>query len=89
MYRGLYESARTDHCYFADCRVHGTKSGTGNSPAFSFCVSLSMEIPAPTGKFWRWLLPLAVVACLYVNYLYNAHPPAGAFSNGEMSARHV
>jgi hypothetical protein len=47
-----------------------------------------MEIPAPTGKFWRWLLPLAVVACLYVNYLYNAHPPAGAFSNGEMSARH-
>lgn len=47
-----------------------------------------MEISAPAGRFWRWLLPLAVVACLSVNYLYNAHPPAGAFSNGEMSARH-
>ncbi|WP_151089294.1 hypothetical protein [Hymenobacter baengnokdamensis] len=40
------------------------------------------------GRLWRWLLPAAVVACLYVNYLYNAHPPAGALSNGAMSARH-
>ena len=47
-----------------------------------------METTAPAGRFWRWLLPLAVVACLYVNYLYNAHPPAGALSNGDMSARH-
>ncbi|TVT37928.1 hypothetical protein FNT36_22490 [Hymenobacter setariae] len=47
-----------------------------------------METSAPAGRLWRWLLPLAVVACLYVNYLYNAHPPAGAFSNGQMSARH-
>lgn len=39
-------------------------------------------------RFWRWLLPVAVVACLYVNYLYNANPPAGALSNGAMSARH-
>ena len=44
-----------------------------------------MEKPAP---IWRWLLPLAVIACLYVNYVYNAHPPAGALSNGDMSARH-
>ncbi len=42
----------------------------------------------PVDRFWRWLLPVAVVACLYVNYLYNAHPPAGALSNGAMSARH-
>jgi hypothetical protein len=47
-----------------------------------------METTAPAGRVWRWLLPLAVVACLYVNYLYNAHPPAGALSNGAMSARH-
>jgi hypothetical protein len=47
-----------------------------------------METPVPAGRLWRWVLPLAVVACLYVNYLYNAHPPAGALSNGEMSARH-
>lgn len=40
------------------------------------------------GRFWRWLLPVAVASCLYVNYLYNAHPPAGALSNGAMSARH-
>lgn len=39
-------------------------------------------------RFWRWALPVAVLACLYVNYLYNANPPAGALSNGEMSARH-
>jgi tryptophan-rich sensory protein len=39
-------------------------------------------------RFWRWLLPVAVLACLYVNYLYNANPPAGALSNGAMSARH-
>ena len=44
-----------------------------------------MKKPVPV---WRWLLPLAVLACLYVNYIYNAHPPAGALSNGEMSARH-
>lgn len=47
-----------------------------------------MEASILPGRFWRWLLPLAVVACLYVNYLYNAHPPAGALSNGAMSARH-
>lgn len=47
-----------------------------------------METPASPRRFWRWLLPLVVVACLYVNYLYNAHPPAGALSNGAMSARH-
>lgn len=41
-----------------------------------------------TDRFWRWLLPLAVLLCLYVNYLYNANPPAGALSNGAMSARH-
>jgi tryptophan-rich sensory protein len=40
------------------------------------------------GRLWRWLLPAAVVACLYVNYLYNANPPEGALSNGAMSARH-
>ena len=39
-------------------------------------------------RFWRWALPVAVAACLYVNYLYNAHPPEGALSNGAMSARH-
>lgn len=39
-------------------------------------------------RAWRWLLPVAVGGCLYVNYLYNAHPPAGALSNGAMSARH-
>lgn len=39
-------------------------------------------------RLWRWLLPVAVAACLYVNYLYNANPPAGALSNGAMSARH-
>ena len=42
----------------------------------------------PAGRFWRWLLPVAVAACLYVNYVYNAHPPAGALSNGAMSAQH-
>jgi len=42
----------------------------------------------PADRFWRWLLPVAVAGCLYVNYLYNAHPPAGALSNGAMSARH-
>jgi hypothetical protein len=42
---------------------------------------------APGGP-WRWLLPVAVVGCLYVNYLYNANPPAGALSNGAMSGRH-
>jgi len=47
-----------------------------------------METSASPGRFWRWLLPVAVAACLYVNYLYNAHPPAGALSNGAMSARH-
>jgi hypothetical protein len=39
-------------------------------------------------RLWRWLLPVAVAACLYVNYLYNADPPEGALSNGAMSARH-
>lgn len=39
-------------------------------------------------RFWRWALPVAVVACLYVNYIYNATPPEGALSNGDMSARH-
>lgn len=47
-----------------------------------------MDTSASSGRFWRWLLPVAVAGCLYVNYLYNAHPPAGAFSNGQMSARH-
>ena len=43
----------------------------------------------PIGQpVWRWLLPVAVVACLAVNYLYNAHPPTGAYSNGQMSVRH-
>ena len=42
----------------------------------------------PADRFWRWLLPVAVAGCLYVNYLYNADPPAGALSNGAMSARH-
>lgn len=40
------------------------------------------------GGLWRWLLPVAVAGCLYVNYLYNANPPAGALSNGAMSALH-
>lgn len=45
--------------------------------------------PAPAPRpVWCWLLPLAVAACLWVNYVYNAHPPAGALSNGRMSARH-
>jgi hypothetical protein len=47
-----------------------------------------METSASPSRFWRWLLPVAVAACLYVNYLYNAHPPEGALSNGAMSARH-
>ena len=47
-----------------------------------------METSASPSRFWRWLLPVAVAACLYVNYLYNAHPPAGALNNGAMSARH-
>jgi hypothetical protein len=40
------------------------------------------------GSIWRWLLPVAVAGCLYVNYLYNANPPVGALSNGAMSALH-
>lgn len=47
-----------------------------------------METSASPSRFWRWLLPVAVAACLYVNYRYNAHPPEGALSNGAMSARH-
>ncbi len=47
-----------------------------------------METSAVPGRFWRFLLPVAVAACLYVNYIYNARPPAGALSNGAMSARH-
>ncbi|RZK23958.1 MAG: hypothetical protein EOO56_03200, partial [Hymenobacter sp.] len=47
-----------------------------------------METSASPSRLWRWLLPLAVAACLGVNYLYNAHPPAGALNNGAMSARH-
>ncbi|MGI4742963.1 MAG: hypothetical protein ACRYG7_48045 [Janthinobacterium lividum] len=47
-----------------------------------------METSASPSRFWRWLLPVAVAACLYVNYIYNAHPPEGALSNGDMSARH-
>ncbi len=48
-----------------------------------------MENTAPkASRRWRWLLPVAVAACLYVNYVYNAHPPEGALSNGSMSARH-
>lgn len=46
------------------------------------------NLETPAGRFWRWLLPVAVAACLYVNYVYNANPPAGALSNGAMSARH-
>lgn len=47
-----------------------------------------METSASPRRLWRWLLPVAVAACLYVNYLYNAHPPEGALNNGAMSARH-
>ncbi|MVN77891.1 tryptophan-rich sensory protein [Hymenobacter sp. HMF4947] len=47
-----------------------------------------METSTSASRFWRWLLPAAVAGCLYVNYLYNVHPPAGALSNGAMSARH-
>jgi hypothetical protein len=47
-----------------------------------------METSASPSRLWRWLLPVAVAACLYVNYIYNAHPPTGALSNGAMSARH-
>ena len=47
-----------------------------------------MENSTSASRFWRWLLPLAVAGRLYVNYRYNAHPPAGALSNGDMSARH-
>jgi hypothetical protein len=47
-----------------------------------------METSASPSRVWRFVLPVAVAACLYVNYLYNAHPPEGALSNGEMSARH-
>jgi hypothetical protein len=56
--------------------------------ALFFCVCLRMETASSPSRFWRWLLPLAVAGCLYVNYLYNAHPPTGALSNGAMSARH-
>ncbi|NML66707.1 tryptophan-rich sensory protein [Hymenobacter sp. RP-2-7] len=47
-----------------------------------------MQTPTAPRPFWRWLLPLAVAGCLYVNYIYNARPPSGALSNGQMSARH-
>ncbi len=47
-----------------------------------------MDTEKAPGSLWRWLLPVAVAGCLYVNYLYNANPPAGALSNGAMSARH-
>jgi tryptophan-rich sensory protein len=47
-----------------------------------------METSASPSRVWRFVLPVAVAACLYVNYLYNAHPPEGALSNGDMSARH-
>jgi hypothetical protein len=47
-----------------------------------------METSASPSRVWRFVLPVAVAACLYVNYIYNAHPPAGALSNGDMSARH-
>ena len=43
---------------------------------------------AAPSRWARWLLLVVVAACLYVNYYYNAHPPAGALSNGQMSARH-
>jgi len=46
------------------------------------------KIESSADRFWRWALPVAVVACLYVNYVYNANPPEGALSNGDMSARH-
>jgi hypothetical protein len=46
------------------------------------------KVESSAGRLWRWLLPAAVAACLYVNYLYNANPPAGALSNGAMSALH-
>jgi hypothetical protein len=47
-----------------------------------------METSASPSRVWRFVLPVAVAACLYVNYIYNAHPPEGALSNGDMSARH-
>jgi hypothetical protein len=47
-----------------------------------------METSTSPSRVWRFVLPVAVAACLYVNYIYNAHPPEGALSNGEMSARH-
>lgn len=47
-----------------------------------------MDTSESPGRFWRWLLPVVVLACLYVQYRYNAHPPVGAYSNGQMSARH-
>jgi hypothetical protein len=47
-----------------------------------------METSASPSRIWRFVLPVAVAACLYVNYIYNANPPEGALSNGEMSARH-
>lgn len=43
---------------------------------------------SPANRFWRWLLLVATSACLWVQYRYNAHPPAGALSNGQVSARH-
>jgi hypothetical protein len=46
------------------------------------------KVEPSAGRLWRWLLPVAVAACLYVNYLYNANPPEGALSNGAMSALH-
>jgi tryptophan-rich sensory protein len=46
------------------------------------------QLESSADRFWRWALPVAVAACLYVNYLYNANPPEGALSNGAMSARH-
>jgi hypothetical protein len=42
-------------------------------------VSAGMEkLESSADRFWRWALPVAVVACLYVNYVYNANPPEGA-----------
>jgi tryptophan-rich sensory protein len=54
----------------------------------SFVFQAMQQLESTADRLWRWLLPVAVLACLYVNYLYNANPPAGALSNGAMSARH-
>lgn len=59
-----------------------------NGPRFTLHQSLMAVSVVAAPRLIRWTLLLAALACVYVNYWYNAHPPAGALDNGRMSARH-